>query len=248
MRRKNVASNPADTAASTEAALLLGGRLRQARVKRGISLRALARELGVSPSFVSQLENGKNRPSVATLYSMAQLLDVSIDQLFDLAAGPSGPAPSSAAIVPATAEAPDGLPMPPGEPARISRSELGSPANAWSREAPKRLSVTHPGKRPRLVMDSGVIWEQLVSTANDMDFIEIIYPAGSSSTNDGRMMRHAGFEYGWLLDGELEVIVGFDSFVLRAGDAIGFDSATPHLFRNHGTVDARGVWCVGHAH
>ena len=36
----------------------------------------------MSPSFVSQLENSKSQPSVATLYSISQLLDVSIDELF----------------------------------------------------------------------------------------------------------------------------------------------------------------------
>ena len=45
----------------------LGPRLREARTRAGLSLRAAARELGVSPSFVSQMENGKSQPSVATL-------------------------------------------------------------------------------------------------------------------------------------------------------------------------------------
>ncbi len=53
-------------------------------------------------------------------------------------------------------------------------------------------------------MDSGVIWEQLASNSDsELDFMEIIYPAGSSSTNDGRMLRHQGMEYGYLLSGEL---------------------------------------------
>ena len=60
----------------------LGGRLRKVRLATGMSLREVARQLGVSPSFVSQLENGKSQPSVATLYSLAQLLGVSIDELF----------------------------------------------------------------------------------------------------------------------------------------------------------------------
>src|ERR671910_64088 len=61
----------------------LGGRLRQARLQANLSLREVARQLGVSASFVSQLENGKSQPSVATLYSLARLLGVSIDRLFD---------------------------------------------------------------------------------------------------------------------------------------------------------------------
>ena len=48
----------------------LGVRLRQARLHAKMSLREMARRLGVSPSFVSQLENGKSQPSVATFYSL----------------------------------------------------------------------------------------------------------------------------------------------------------------------------------
>ena len=60
----------------------LGAKLRLARRQAGLSLRELARQLSVSPSFLSQMENGKSQPSVATLYSIAQVLGVSIDDLF----------------------------------------------------------------------------------------------------------------------------------------------------------------------
>jgi uncharacterized cupin superfamily protein len=95
-------------------------------------------------------------------------------------------------------------------------------------------------------MDGGVIWEQLVRKTDHLDFMEIIYPPRSSSTTDGRMLRHDNYEYGYLLEGELEVTVGFDVFTLRAGEAIGFDSAIPHLFKNLGSVPARGIWVVHH--
>ena len=64
--------------------------------------------------------------------------------------------------------------------------------------------------------------------------MEITYPAGSSSTSDDRMLRHDGFEYGYLLEGELEITLGFDVFTLRAGEAMGLNSSVPHLFRNRG--------------
>ena len=60
----------------------LGARLRKVRLSSGLSLREVARQLGVSPSFVSQLETGKSQPSVGTLYALAQLLGISIDELF----------------------------------------------------------------------------------------------------------------------------------------------------------------------
>ena len=102
--------------------------------------------------------------------------------------------------------------------------------------------MTAPGHRTKLVMDSGVIWEQLARKTDHLDFMEIMYPPGSSSTTDGRMLRHDDYEYGYLLEGELEVTLGFDVMVLRAGEAIGFDSSVPHLFKNLGSVPARGIW------
>ena len=44
------------------------------------------------------------------------------------------------------------------------------------------------------------------------------------------------------------VTLGFDVMVLRAGEAIGFDSSVPHLFKNLGTTPARGIWVVHHRH
>ena len=55
----------------------VGARIRQARLERGTSLRALAREIGVSASLVSQIETGKSQPSVSTLYAICLLLHIS---------------------------------------------------------------------------------------------------------------------------------------------------------------------------
>jgi DNA-binding XRE family transcriptional regulator/mannose-6-phosphate isomerase-like protein (cupin superfamily) len=211
----------------------LGARLRDERQKAGMSLRELARRLGVSPSFVSQIENGKSSPSVATLYSIAQVLGTSIDSLFGhevaTEAAPASTGGGSTVTV-------------------VSRSALGSPADGFPTDrARSRLSVTRPGDRPRLVMDSEVVWEQLAgNTGRDLDFIEIIYPPHASSTTDQRMLQHAGFEYGYVLAGELEVTVGFETVRLGTGDSIGFDSAVPHLIRNVTDETARGIWVVRH--
>jgi transcriptional regulator with XRE-family HTH domain len=60
----------------------LGARLKVVRIAAGMTLRELARQADVSPSFVSQIENGRSQPSVATLYTFAQLLGVAVDDLF----------------------------------------------------------------------------------------------------------------------------------------------------------------------
>ncbi len=59
----------------------IGDRLREERVKSGLSQRELARRLGLSPSLISQLENGVSKPSVGTLYAIVTELDVSLDSL-----------------------------------------------------------------------------------------------------------------------------------------------------------------------
>src|ERR1700760_3290455 len=60
----------------------VGEGLRKHRQEAGMSLRALAREVGVSPSLISQIEHGKATPSVATLYAIVSKLGISLDELF----------------------------------------------------------------------------------------------------------------------------------------------------------------------
>src|ERR1700749_2158946 len=78
----------------------VGEGLRKHRQEAGMSLRALAREVGVSPSLISQIEHGKATPSVATLYAIVSELGVSLDELFfdqpRGAAAASDPEPSGA--------------------------------------------------------------------------------------------------------------------------------------------------------
>lgn len=59
----------------------IGDRLREERVKSGLSQRELARRLGLSSSMMSQLESGVSKPSVGTLYAIVTELDVSLDRL-----------------------------------------------------------------------------------------------------------------------------------------------------------------------
>jgi DNA-binding XRE family transcriptional regulator/quercetin dioxygenase-like cupin family protein len=56
-------------------------RLRAARVAAKLSLRELSRRVGISASMLSQIENGRAQPSVATLYALVSTLSVSLDEL-----------------------------------------------------------------------------------------------------------------------------------------------------------------------
>lgn len=58
-----------------------GERLREARLRRGFSLRSVAQSLGVSASLISQVETNKTQPSVSTLYALVNHLGISIDEV-----------------------------------------------------------------------------------------------------------------------------------------------------------------------
>src|SRR6266536_262110 len=60
----------------------VGQRLRAERERHGLSLRELARRLAISPSALSQIETGRSRPSVGTLYAIVTELEMSLDELF----------------------------------------------------------------------------------------------------------------------------------------------------------------------
>jgi transcriptional regulator with XRE-family HTH domain len=68
----------------------IGERLRAERERQGHSLRKLAARLDISPSALSQIETGRSRPSVSTLYSIVNELGISFDDLFGRAGGQGG--------------------------------------------------------------------------------------------------------------------------------------------------------------
>lgn len=86
-----------DHATPGEAPATVGLRVRELRQARGMSARALAKTLGISPSAVSQIERGVMQPSVSRLIAITDALGVPLVAAFDPAsdqpvepAGPSG--------------------------------------------------------------------------------------------------------------------------------------------------------------
>lgn len=65
------------------AEILVGRRLRDLRIKRGFSLRALADRSGLNINTLSLVENGKSSPSVSTLQQLAQALEIPISSFFE---------------------------------------------------------------------------------------------------------------------------------------------------------------------
>ena len=60
----------------------LGAQVRAERQRRALSVRELARRIGVSASLISQVETGRAQPSVTTLMALVTELELSLDSLF----------------------------------------------------------------------------------------------------------------------------------------------------------------------
>lgn len=59
----------------------LGRRVRLKRLQLGWTQERLAKEIGVSTSFIGHVERGSRKASLETLVAMANAMDVSVDML-----------------------------------------------------------------------------------------------------------------------------------------------------------------------
>lgn len=59
----------------------LGKNLKRIRTAKGISQGEIGRILGVDKGFVSNIENGKTNPTLATIAKLAKAIGVSIEDL-----------------------------------------------------------------------------------------------------------------------------------------------------------------------
>jgi transcriptional regulator with XRE-family HTH domain len=197
-------------------------RLRAERERRGLSLRKLAADVGISASALSQIETGRSRPSVTTLYALVSALGLSLDALFaDDAVARDGAA--AAAL---------------GDGASVADDD------AWTAGGGAALGtfIRRARGRESLEFTSGVRWEQLNAPGDPVEVLWLTYQPGSASGREGEFMRHAGREYGIVISGRLAVSIWFETYELAPGDAIAFASTAPHHLRALGAEPAHAVW------
>lgn len=62
-------------------AIKLGENIRRIRKEKGMSQIELCRKLEVDRAYMSNVENGKKNPTLATIEKIAKALNVSLDEL-----------------------------------------------------------------------------------------------------------------------------------------------------------------------
>src|SRR5918911_687427 len=133
--------------------------LARRRKALGMSMSELAREIGMSPSMVSQIERGQTLPSVATLFALAKALGADVDIFFG--------------------DGEDG-----GRPRRTQALAETRPETAV-RQARERLYIVRRGERKSVDIRGGVRWERLTPRPLELvEFLELVYSPGAESSSE----------------------------------------------------------------
>jgi transcriptional regulator with XRE-family HTH domain len=168
-----VEHQPAIAAALAE----VGPRLRRLRLRRDVTLTALAEVTGISKSTLSRLESGQRRPSLELLLPIAQAHQVPLDEL-------------------------------------IGAPEVGDP----------RIRLVPRRSNGRTVLP-------LTRQAGSLQAWKVIIPAEQTEPD---LRVHEGYEWLYVLSGQLRLVLSDHDFLLRAGEAAEFDTRLPHWFGSTG--------------
>lgn len=203
----------------------IGEHVSALREERGLKISDLARRIAVSPSLIGQIERGQSRPSVTTLFALAQALEVPVDAFFDVQASPLPDHSTRPELDQATAR-------------RLAES-------VWPDAADGSLVsyLLTAAERPRVDIRGGVRWERLTrATIPGIEFMELVYEPGAAS--DTQLYRHPGLECVLVTHGCFDITVGFDLHHVGVGDSMTFPSSLPHRYVNPLNEESRAITVI----
>jgi transcriptional regulator with XRE-family HTH domain len=217
----------------------IGVRLANLRSARRMRVSELARKAGVSSSLISQIERGSSKPSVGTLFAVAQVLGVPVDTFFS-DVDTSAEVAANDAPAPMASAAPPLLAGPNGAPPSPLTDEIH---RSWRGDSDAAREVVRHSERSSLEIRGGVRWERLTPTPLDgIEFLELVYSPGAES--DGQAYRHPGIELVVVTQGTMTIFLGFTQHDLGPGDSIAFPSSTPHRYVNLTDGETRAMTVI----
>lgn len=84
---------------------------------------------------------------------------------------------------------------------------------------------------------------QLLTPINE-GTIEMLMIHLEPGQDDQQLVEHSGEECGFIMKGEMTIILEDHEVLLQEGDSIRFKSTTPHRFFNHSDETAVSVWAM----
>ena len=173
----------------------IGLKIKELRTTQGLTLQQVADGAGCSAAYVSQIENDKASPSIATLKRIAKVLNARIVDFFV---------------------------------DEIREDEVVLTPDQW-------LGVSLEGWHAEIKQ-----MVQTVSHKHMQPFYTVIQPGGGSRES----YSHAGEEFGLVLEGEMTLKVGADTYLVKAPSSFYYSSLLPHSWVNKGDKPCRVVWVV----
>ena len=121
---------------------------------------------------------------------------------------------------------------------------LGLQLGIFFDPSPDENIVVHQNQRRKLYeQDADFVYELLTPDLNrslEMVWVE----SAPGTTTEEYPFLHTGEECGLILQGTLEIHIGNNCYVLKAGDSIIFNSGIPHWYHNPGPERVLSVWAI----
>ena len=176
--------------ADTNEEYTIGAKIRDLRLKNGLTQEELADRAELSKGFISQLENDLTSPSIATLTDILTLLGTTLSKFFSV-----------------------------GE-----------------RE---QLVFTNADYFEKVSDGMKVNWIVPTAQKNEMEPITVELEEGAATDDD---IPHEGEEFGYVLSGEIEVVVGDRVARAKAGESFYYSSDRTHCIRNVHKGKSKFLW------
>ncbi len=179
----------------------LGERVRALRERLGLTQKELAAQMGMTPSFISQLEKSLISPSLDSLLRLSEKLHTSPVHFL-----------------------------------------LGSD------EGPMSRMVVKPGERREISLREGkkaeVGVQLLASDAVNRRMEPYLLTLPQGSRVSGHFFNHKGDEFAYVLEGEAEIEVRGERYLLKPGDSLYLETAVPSRWVNPGKGPAVLLWVL----
>jgi len=198
--------------------VIFSEKVRHERLMKKVTLKELAKECGLSYSYISQVERGEASPSLSALNRIAKALGMTVWQLLR--------------------EDPEGNAAP------VSNGSSAQPnLSKWRNESTEPVSrnktlrrskvIRKDMRRSILLPQSNIRYQMITPDLNTQIQMLLVESEPGTSSGDVRF-EHDGEACCFVLNGKMETDVGDEKFVLEEGDSLYFSGEIPHCWKNIG--------------
>ena len=198
----------------------MGEILKISRVRKKLTLQSLSKKCGLSKSFISQIERGEAKPSLASLTKIAHSLDVSLWSLL-----PENPGSAL------------------GEPHEASLPYIYLSPSVTGGYVSKSQLVKKDRRKSLILSNSNIKYSMVTPDLNRK--MQILHMTAEPCQDSGRdWFIHEGEECCFMLQGKIEIQVGKEVFYLEGGDSLYFPGGVYHRWKNIGDGPLELIWVM----